>query len=105
MNPPKITDEQRAQALVKAAEARRARSELRRRLKSGEITFAELLDDGSRAARHMPVSYALKSLPGIGDAKAERIMDVCGICDTRRIRGLGPVQRRRLLDILPSYSY
>ena len=100
MNPPRITPEKLAENLVLAAEARRARSQLRARLASGEVTFAELLSDDSRAARHMPVSVALRSLPGIGKVRAERIMDACNISPNRRIRGLGRQQKERLLEYL-----
>ena len=41
--PPALTPEQRQQALAKAAEARRARAELKEKLKMGSITLSELL--------------------------------------------------------------
>ena len=42
--PPVLTPEQREQALAKAAEARRARAELKERLKMGSLTLPELLE-------------------------------------------------------------
>ena len=42
--PPSLTPEQRQAALAKAAEARRARAEIKERLKMGSITLAELLE-------------------------------------------------------------
>ena len=41
--PPQLTPEQRQAALKKAAEARRARAELKERLKMGSLTLPELL--------------------------------------------------------------
>ena len=41
--PPVLTPEQREQALAKAAEARRARAELKEKLKMGSLTLPELL--------------------------------------------------------------
>ena len=38
---PKLTDEQRKQALAKAAEARKARAELKASLKRGDTTLKE----------------------------------------------------------------
>ena len=45
--PPKLTDEQRRAALAKAAEARRARAELKEKLKMGSLTLKELLDQSA----------------------------------------------------------
>ena len=42
--PPQLTDEQRAAALEKAAAARRARAELKEKLKMGSVTLTELFD-------------------------------------------------------------
>ncbi len=98
--PPALTAEQRAQALAKAAEARRARAELKERLKMGSVSLRELLD-GATGDDHvggMKVLAVLEALPGVGKVKARRTMDEIGIADTRRVRGLGEQQRRALLD-------
>ena len=42
--PPALSDEQRKAALEKAAQARRARAELKERLKMGSVTLGELLN-------------------------------------------------------------
>ena len=42
-NPPKLTPEQRTAALAKAAEARRARADVRQALGSGELSFSDAL--------------------------------------------------------------
>ncbi len=44
MQPPQISDEQRERALAKAAEARRVRAEIKELMKTGSITFPELLE-------------------------------------------------------------
>ena len=46
--PPALTPEQRQAALEKAAEARRARAELKEKLKMGSLDLAELLDQAER---------------------------------------------------------
>jgi hypothetical protein len=98
--PPSLTPEQREQALAKAAAARRARAELKEKLKMGSITLAELLaqaaDDDHVAG--MKVLAVIESLPGVGKVKARRTMDEVGIAETRRVRGLGEQQRRALLE-------
>jgi len=98
--PPSLTPEQREQALVKAAEARRARAELKEKLKMGSITLRELLDQsgGDDHIGKMKVLAVIEALPGVGKVKARRTMEDIGIADTRRVRGLGEQQRKALLD-------
>ena len=97
--PPTLTPEQRQAALAKAAEARRARAEIKERLKMGSITLAELLTQAEtdEMVAGIKVLAVLESLPGVGKVKARRTMDEVGIADTRRIRGLGDQQRKALL--------
>ena len=98
--PPSLTPEQRQAALEKAAEARRARAELKERLKMGSLTLSELLAqaDNDDMIGKMKVLAVLESLPGVGKVKARRTMEEFEISDTRRIRGLGDQQKRKLLD-------
>jgi signal recognition particle GTPase len=101
--PPQLSDEQRQAALAKAAEARRARAELKEKLKMGSMTLKELLDqsDADDIIGKMKVVAVLESLPGVGKVKARRTMEDIGISDTRRVRGLGDQQRRELLKAFP----
>jgi len=98
--PPQLTPEQREAALKKAAEARRARAELKEKLKMGSLTLKELLDqaDANDIVGKMKVLAVLESLPGVGKVRARRTMEEIGIADTRRVRGLGEQQRRSLLE-------
>ncbi len=97
--PPQLSPEQRAAALAKAGEARRARAELKERLKLGSLTLAELLDqaDSDELVGKTKVLAVLESLPGVGKVKARRTMEEIGIAETRRLRGLGVQQRQALL--------
>ncbi|GGG68604.1 MULTISPECIES: integration host factor, actinobacterial type [Corynebacterium] len=97
---PKLTDEQRKEALAKAAEARKARAELKEQLKRGDITLKEVLDKASsdEIIGKTKVSALLESLPKVGKVKAKEIMDELEIAQTRRLRGLGERQRRALLE-------
>ena len=98
--PPKLTDEQRARALEKAAEARRVRAEVKQLLKMGSLTFAELLEraDHEPVIGGIKVAGLLSSMPGTGKVKAKRLMEELGIADNRRLRGLGDRQRQALLE-------
>ena len=98
---PKLTDEQRKAALEKAAEARKARAELRAQIKSGEKTIDDVLADGDNPViARMKVSMLIESLPGYGKAKAKKLMDELNISETRRVKGLGTRQREELLERL-----
>lgn len=102
MAPPKLTPEQRARALEKAAAARRARAALKQALKDGSLTLPELLAraETDEAAGGIKVSAALTSLPGLGKVKTHRLMEKLEIAESRRLRGLGAKQREALIRAL-----
>lgn len=93
---PQLTDEQRREALARAAEARHERSELLHALKDGRTRLADVLYD-PRAAR-IPVEALIRALPGYGRARSESLMARLGIARSRRVRGLGNRQREALLE-------
>lgn len=91
---PTLTPEQRAQALEKAAEARRERAEVKKQLKDGRLSPEDALDKGQTddIIGKMKVSALLESLPGIGKVRARQLMEELKIAETRRVRGLGANQ-------------
>lgn len=97
-----LTNQERAEALGKAAAARAARAEAKEQLKSGTLSVAEILASGTgdAAIARMKVSEMLEALPGIGRVTAAAIMDDLGIAASRRLRGLGIHQRRALVDFM-----
>ena len=99
-NPPALTDEQRKAALEKAAAARKARAEIKERLKMGSLSLSELFDlaDSNETVGKIKVLALLESLPGVGKVKARRVMEDIGIAETRRVQGLGAQQRAKLLE-------
>ncbi|MFN8037932.1 MAG: integration host factor, actinobacterial type [Acidimicrobiales bacterium] len=101
--PPQLTEEQRKAALEKAAAARRARAEIKEKLKMGSLTLKELLAQSAddETIGKMKVVAVLESLPGVGKVKARRTMEEIGISDSRRVRGLGDQQRASLLQVFP----
>jgi hypothetical protein len=96
--PPPLTDEQRRQALEKAAIARRKRAELKEQLKSGRLTLRELLGRTDEIVGKMKVSAVLESLPGVGRVRARKLMERLDISESRRMRGLGEKQKENLLN-------
>ena len=98
---PNLSEADRAAALKKAAEARQKRAELRSKIKSGDMSFADVMKkaDDPIVAR-MKVSTLLESLPGFGKAKAAKIMSDLEISESRRVQGLGARQREQLMQRL-----
>ena len=97
---PQLTEEQRAAALQKAAEARRARAEWKSRLKGGATSLEEVLkeSDTDEVLGKMKVSALLEALPGVGKVRAAQMMERLEIAPSRRLRGLGDRQRKALLS-------
>ena len=97
---PQLTDEQRAAALVKATAARRARAELRERLKRGGTSLKQVLAaaETDEVVAKLRVSALLEALPGVGKVRAAAVLDQLEIAPRRRVRGLGERQRQALLN-------
>lgn len=96
---PRLTPEDKRRGLAKAQEMRRRRAQLREQLRRGDITLAELLArEDDEAVQKMRVSYLLQSLPRVGKATTDKIMQDIGISENRRVQGLGARQRMELLQ-------
>lgn len=101
--PPKLSPEQRQQALEKAAESRRLRAETKARLKIGALTLDELFeladrdDSDAEMLAKLKVVSVVESLPSVGKVNAKRLMRALGIKESRRIGGVGRKQREALL--------
>ena len=97
---PPLTPEQRAAALAKAAEARRARAEVKNRLKYSQGSLGDVIREGqaNEIIGKMKVSALLEALPGVGKVRARQIMEEIGISESRRVRGLGTNQVAALVE-------
>lgn len=97
---PVLTAEQRAQALEKAAAARRERAQVKNRLKHSSGSIAQVISEGqeNEVIGKMKVSALLESMPGVGRVRAQQIMDEIGIAQSRRVRGLGANQTKALIE-------
>ena len=101
MSIPQLTAEQRKSALEKAQQIRSQRMEVRKQLKSGELTLADILADADNEIyAKMRVKYLLESLPQIGKITAAKLMEEIGIDAARRVQGLGTRQKTQLLEKL-----
>jgi hypothetical protein len=89
---PPLTPEERADALAKAAAARRERAEVKNRLKNSGASLSDVIKEGkdnNPVVGKMKVSALLESLPGVGKVRAKQLMEKLNISETRRVRGLG----------------
>jgi hypothetical protein len=94
-----MTDEQRARALERAAEARRVRAEVKQLLKTGSLTLDELFAraEEDELIAGIKVSAVVVSMPRMGKIKAIRLLEELGIDEKKRLRGLGSRQKEALL--------
>lgn len=98
---PKLTPDEKKQALQKAQEMRSKRAQVRERLKSGSLTLKEVLENADdEVVGKMRVAYLLQSLPQVGKVTSQKIMQEIGIHESRRVQGLGKRQIGALLEKL-----
>jgi hypothetical protein len=95
---PALTPEQRADALAKAAEARKARSAALADLAAGNISLAAALSGDDPRLHRVKVHRVLTALPGVGKVTADKALAKAGVAEGRRVRGLGDRQRKALQE-------
>lgn len=98
---PQLSTEQLESARSAATAARRARADLKERVRAGELTLPAALelaiaDDSLSRIR---VVDLLRALPRVGVTRSQEIMESLGIAPNRRIRGLGRHQLKRLEEL------
>lgn len=98
---PTMTEEQRKEALAKAAETRKKRAEVREQIKAGKLSAKKAIEKrDDPVIGKMRVKQFITTFPGYGNAKAEKIMAEIGIDEKRRLAGLGERQIAALLEAL-----
>ena len=97
---PKLTPEERAVALQRAAQARTVRAEIKQRLKNGDVSLSSVIKKGETddAVGKLRVVALLEALPGVGRVRAQALLEEVGIAESRRVRGLGPRQTAALVE-------
>ncbi|MFV0407412.1 MAG: integration host factor, actinobacterial type [Propioniciclava sp.] len=91
MSIPQLTTEQLQAARAAATEARRARADLKGKVRTGALSLSQALEVASddETLAHIKVVDLLKSLPRVGEKRATAVMERLDIAANRRIRGLG----------------
>lgn len=97
--PPKLSPEQRSQALAKAKQSRLVRAAVKARVRSGEISIIEVLvlAKSDEAIAKMRILELVESVNGVGKIRAKSILERLDISLTRRLQGLGARQRKDLV--------
>jgi guanylate kinase len=98
--PPQLTPEERARALAKAKLSRQVRAALKLRIKSMEVSIAQVFDiaTNDEAIAKMRVLELIESIPGMGKVRAKAVMERLNISPTRRVQGLGRHQMDSLIE-------
>ncbi|MGW7312289.1 integration host factor, actinobacterial type [Streptomyces sp. NPDC054865] len=102
--PPALSAEEKSRALAQAAEVRRERTALLERLKSGDVTLAEIVARRDRVVGGTRAGRLVGSLPGVGQVRRVQILASAGIGEDRRLQGLGSRQRERLLQVVADHA-
>jgi hypothetical protein len=92
--------EQRLRALAKANEVRVARAQLKRAVAAGRIELARLVVEPPSCAQTAKVRELLLVVPGIGPARADRVLAHCRIAQAKTVAGLSDRQRAELVALL-----
>lgn len=91
MSIPTLSPEQLSAAREAATRARRVRAEFKARVRAGDLSLSEALDEAAEddVLAHVKVVDLLKALPRVGEKRSAEIMERLDIAPNRRIRGLG----------------
>jgi guanylate kinase len=82
--------------MAAATAARRARSIIKEKLRSSEVSIFDVINSAETALQKMRVRELLESVPGVGKLRAAAIMERAKISPTRRVAGLGRIQISQL---------
>lgn len=96
MLPPRLSRRSRRKAGQRAVAARQERAKVKEQIAKGEIFFFDLFVDDRKSITRMKLVDLLQSVPGIGQSRAEIILERTGISPSRRIGGVG----HRQLELL-----
>ena len=97
--PPQLTAEERKRALEKAKISRQMRASIKLRIKSGELSIADVIElaKSDEAIAKMRVLEMVESKSGVGKIRAKALLERLEISESRRVQGLGRHQLKGLL--------
>ena len=99
--PTTLDEDARARGRQVALEARRRRAAIKKHLaEGGSVGEVIALRDDDPAVARMRARDLVEACPGIGPARATRILEECHVAESRRLRGLGEHQVAALVAAL-----
>ncbi len=98
MLPPKLSNEARSAAGMKAVKARQDRAVVKKSISDGALSFFDLFNDQRECIQRMKLMEALNCVPGVGEKRVNIIFERTGISRSRRIGGVGKKQRELLRE-------
>lgn len=100
--PPSRTPEQRTIALELANKTRLYRAALKRSIKTGATSAADVIADNHPLTATMKVYDVLLAVPRVGEFKARRLLALEQVSEVKTVGGLSPRQRGRLMEMFAS---
>ena len=91
--------DQRMEALKRANDIRVRRAQLKKDLKSGEMSIEQILRDPPEFVSTAKVFDMLLAVPKFGRVKAARMLNQCRISQSKTIGGLSGRQRQELIAL------
>jgi len=98
--PPKLSAQERRDALKAAVAARRTRAAFKEEIKVGKKSWKDAFSAQDESIKKMRVRELIESLPGVGEVRAKNILEKAGISPTRRVGGVGRSQYEKLLELM-----
>lgn len=97
-----LTPAERQAARQKALDARTTRAKVKSEFSDGKLSLLQVFElaDKDEAVARMRTIDLLTAIKGIGEIRAQGIMEQCEISLNRRLRGLGHRQRTALIELL-----
>lgn len=98
-----LSPEKSKEYLAKAIKVRKDRAAELDKLKEGKLSISDFINR-SQAPLYgkVKVRSALLRMPGIGPAKAAKILESCKISEKKRFSGLGYKQKQSLKECFPA---
>ena len=96
MNVPHISKEKRDVGLIKARYYKAQRSEIKQSIKKGLVDFNTFFSESNcrnDVISNMKLIDMIKSIPGVGDIKAQKILKSLSISWRKTIKGLSKKQQ------------
>jgi DNA uptake protein ComE-like DNA-binding protein len=93
---PFISQEKRKESLEKARLFKIQRAKIKQSIKKGIVNFNEIFGENKNykdIVSNMKLIDLIKSLPGIGEIKAKRILNGLKISERKTVKGLGEKQK------------